>query len=57
MKKLIFNTNSVKKVWFNKSMDGFKMLIMNDKYSLLKTSRYNETYEEIIMLYQQTTLF
>ena len=39
-------------VSFDRSTDGFKILTMTDKYSLLKTNLYSEVYEEIMPLYQ-----
>lgn len=44
-------------VSFDRSTDGFKILTMTNKYSLLKTTLYNEAYEEIMPLYQKATLF
>ncbi|EGR2798113.1 AAA family ATPase [Vibrio navarrensis] len=54
------STNSqliIGSVSFDRSTDGFKILTMTDKYSLLKTTLYNEVYEDIMPLYQQAVLY
>ena len=43
-------------VSIDRSTDGFKILTMTDKYSLLKTDMYYEVYDEIMPLYQQAAL-
>ncbi|WP_262947092.1 hypothetical protein [Xenorhabdus indica] len=43
-------------VSFERDTDVFKTLTMTDKYSLLKPSLYDEVYEQIMPLYQQTVL-
>lgn len=41
-------------VSFDRETDGFKVLNMTNKYSLLQTDLYEEVYEQIMPLYQKT---
>ena len=43
-------------VSFDRRTDGFRMITMTDKYSLLKTCLYEEVYQEIMPLYRQAAL-